>query len=87
MRFVYRNIGHSNMAGRWANMVITTDDILINLQDLKVLGKGDFKSLLKWRTALREEVWFCSLAPGVATYMCDKAWPGWEDGRRGSDAA
>jgi AdoMet-dependent rRNA methyltransferase SPB1 len=26
------------------------------LDDLKVLGKGDFKALLKWRTALREEV-------------------------------
>jgi AdoMet-dependent rRNA methyltransferase SPB1 len=27
-----------------------------NCEDLKVLGKGDFKALLKWRTALREEL-------------------------------
>lgn len=34
---------------------ITTEDVKINCKDLKVLGKGDFKTLLKWRAALREE--------------------------------
>jgi AdoMet-dependent rRNA methyltransferase SPB1 len=34
----------------------TTEDVKINCDDLKVLGKGDFKSLLKWRTALRAQV-------------------------------
>lgn len=37
-------------------MEITTPDIKTNCDDLKVLGKGDFKALLKWRLALREEV-------------------------------
>ncbi|KAI7853920.1 Spb1 C-terminal domain-containing protein [Circinella umbellata] len=34
---------------------ITTEDIKVNCEDLKVLGKRDFKELLKWRTALRDE--------------------------------
>ncbi|KAF7730190.1 AdoMet-dependent rRNA methyltransferase spb1 [Apophysomyces ossiformis] len=34
---------------------ITTDEIKANCEDLKVLGKRDFKELLKWRTAIREE--------------------------------
>jgi len=33
---------------------LTTEEIKINLADLKVLGKGDFKSLLKWRLKMRE---------------------------------
>jgi AdoMet-dependent rRNA methyltransferase SPB1 len=37
-------------------MDITTDDVKANCDDLKVLGKGDFKTLLKWRLKLREEV-------------------------------
>lgn len=37
-------------------MDMTTTDVKANLDDLKVLGKGDFKTLLKWRIALREEV-------------------------------
>ncbi|KAG9222907.1 hypothetical protein CCMSSC00406_0000404 [Pleurotus cornucopiae] len=41
---------------QWAALPITTDDIKANCDDLKVLGKGDFKALLKWRLALREEV-------------------------------
>jgi len=41
---------------RWLAMDITTDDVKANCNDLKVLGKGDFKSLLKWRLALREQV-------------------------------
>ncbi|KAG6889197.1 hypothetical protein C0995_002912 [Termitomyces sp. Mi166 len=39
----------------WLNMGITTSDVKANCDDLKVLGKGDFKTLLKWRLALREE--------------------------------
>ncbi|KAI9284741.1 Spb1 C-terminal domain-containing protein [Umbelopsis sp. AD052] len=33
----------------------TTEDIKINVEDLKVLGKKDFKQLLKWRSSIREE--------------------------------
>ncbi|KAI7886702.1 FtsJ-domain-containing protein [Lichtheimia hyalospora FSU 10163] len=33
----------------------TTDDIKINCEDLKVLGKREFKMLLKWRAEIREE--------------------------------
>ncbi|KAJ6610100.1 FtsJ-like methyltransferase-domain-containing protein [Mycena sp. CBHHK59/15] len=40
----------------WYAMDITTPDIKANCEDLKVLGKGDFKALLKWRLALREEL-------------------------------
>ena len=40
----------------WKDMVITTEDVQANLNDLKVLGKRDFKTLLKWRIMLREEV-------------------------------
>ncbi|TFY71056.1 hypothetical protein EVG20_g1952 [Dentipellis fragilis] len=40
----------------WAAMDITTTDVKSNLEDLKVLGKGDFKTLLRWRTALREDL-------------------------------
>lgn len=43
---------------RWFSMNITSPDIKANFEDLKVLGKGDFKALLKWRLALREEVGF-----------------------------
>ena len=35
---------------------LTTEDVKANCEDLKVLGKGDFKTLIKWRLALREEV-------------------------------
>lgn len=41
---------------RWLEMKITKDDIKANCEDLKVLGKGDFKALMKWRTLIREEV-------------------------------
>jgi len=41
---------------RWLSFDITTDDVKANCDDLKVLGKGDFKALIKWRLALREEV-------------------------------
>lgn len=40
----------------WLALPATTSEIVANCEDLKVLGKGDFKALLKWRTALREEV-------------------------------
>jgi AdoMet-dependent rRNA methyltransferase SPB1 len=37
-------------------METTTVDIQANCDDLKVLGKSDFKALLKWRATLREMV-------------------------------
>ncbi|CAA7266541.1 unnamed protein product [Cyclocybe aegerita] len=40
----------------WLALDITTDDVKANCDDLKVLGKGDFKTLIKWRLALREEL-------------------------------
>ncbi|KAJ7169983.1 FtsJ-domain-containing protein [Mycena filopes] len=40
----------------WYALEMTTGDIKANCDDLKVLGKGDFKALLKWRLALREEL-------------------------------
>lgn len=42
--------------GRWLKSRHTTPDIVSNCEDLKVLGKGDFKSLMKWRLALRLEL-------------------------------
>lgn len=43
-------------AARWLAMDVTSADVKANCNDLKVLGKGDFKTLMKWRLALREEV-------------------------------
>jgi len=40
----------------WLKLDITKPEIKLNCDDLKVLGKGDFKALLKWRLVLREEV-------------------------------
>ncbi|KAI5124633.1 hypothetical protein M0805_004242 [Coniferiporia weirii] len=40
----------------WAALDITTPDIKANCDDLKVLGRGDFKALIKWRATLREEI-------------------------------
>ncbi|KAF9822007.1 hypothetical protein IEO21_00001 [Rhodonia placenta] len=40
----------------WLKLDITTSDVVANCEDLKVLGKGDFKALMRWRTALREEI-------------------------------
>ncbi|KAL0951056.1 hypothetical protein HGRIS_007795 [Hohenbuehelia grisea] len=40
----------------WATLDVTSADVRANCEDLKVLGKGDFKALLKWRLALREEI-------------------------------
>ena len=44
------------MIFRWLQLDITSLEVQASCDDLKVLGKGDFKNLLKWRTALREEV-------------------------------
>jgi AdoMet-dependent rRNA methyltransferase SPB1 len=55
----------------WLAREATTSEIRANCEDLKVLGKGDFKALLRWRTALREEVPFklCSrLVGGRSTH-------------------
>ncbi|RCI02084.1 AdoMet-dependent rRNA methyltransferase spb1, partial [Rhizopus stolonifer] len=46
---------HSDEAKALLERDITTEDVKINSEDLKVLGKGDFKALLKWRAQLREE--------------------------------
>ncbi|KAG7099314.1 hypothetical protein E1B28_001172 [Marasmius oreades] len=40
----------------WLSLDITTNDVKANCEDLKVLGKGDFKILIRWRLALREEL-------------------------------
>ncbi|TFK41055.1 Spb1 C-terminal domain-containing protein [Crucibulum laeve] len=39
----------------WLDLDATTQEVKASCDDLKVLGKGDFKALLKWRIALREE--------------------------------
>lgn len=38
------------------NKEVTSEEVKANCSDLKVLGKGDFKILMKWRTSLRQEV-------------------------------
>ncbi|KAI6133148.1 Spb1 C-terminal domain-containing protein [Pisolithus croceorrhizus] len=40
----------------WLDLSFTTPDVKTNCDDLKVLGKRDFKTLLKWRLTLREEL-------------------------------
>ncbi|EJT99884.1 FtsJ-domain-containing protein [Dacryopinax primogenitus] len=40
----------------WLKLPCTTEDVSANCADLKVLGKGDFKALLKWRATIREEI-------------------------------
>lgn len=40
----------------WRQSRHTTDEVLEHLRDLKVLGKGDFKRLMKWRVAVRLDV-------------------------------
>lgn len=49
----------------WLALEVTTPDVRANCEDLKVLGKGDFKILMRWRTALREEV--CVMLPPQIT--------------------
>ncbi|WVQ78097.1 AdoMet-dependent rRNA methyltransferase SPB1 [Cryptococcus sp. DSM 104549] len=46
----------SDEAKAWLKSRHTTPDIIANFQDLKVLGKGDFKALMKWRLAIRLEI-------------------------------
>lgn len=41
---------------KWLESRHTTEDILMDMKDLKVLGKGEFKRLIKWRLAIRLEV-------------------------------
>ena len=53
---------------RWRSIGLTTSEVLANCEDLKVLGKGDFKILIKWRSALREEV--CQHYLGVDRRTC-----------------
>ena len=40
----------------WLKLPITKNEIKACCDDLKVLGKSDFKALLKWRLAIREEL-------------------------------
>jgi AdoMet-dependent rRNA methyltransferase SPB1 len=40
----------------WLKSRHTTGDVLANFDDLRVLGKGDFKQLMKWRLAIRLEI-------------------------------
>lgn len=47
---------HFDVFFRWLQLDITTPEVQASCEDLKVLGKGDFKNLLRWRTALRQEV-------------------------------
>lgn len=35
---------------------LTTPDVKACVEDLKILGKKDFKNLLKWRVAVREDL-------------------------------
>jgi len=58
---------------RWLALDITTDNVKANCDDLKVLGKGDFKALIKWRIALREEV---STTKRLSDYVLT-SYPAW----------
>lgn len=40
----------------WLKSRHTTPDVIANFEDLKVLGKKDFKMLMKWRLAIRLEI-------------------------------
>ncbi|KAI8325572.1 FtsJ-domain-containing protein [Martensiomyces pterosporus] len=44
----------SEEAREMAKLPETTEDILLACKDLKVLGKKDFRTLMKWRAGLRE---------------------------------
>ena len=50
-RHLYRADGF-----RWLKSRHTTPGVVANFEDLKVLGKGDFKSLMKWRLAIRLDI-------------------------------
>lgn len=64
---------------------VTTEDIKVNCQDLKVLGKRDFKTLLKWRTTIREEVYFKPHEHGSAYRCVCVVQDGPQGGRKGGD--
>jgi AdoMet-dependent rRNA methyltransferase SPB1 len=53
---VLRQLGQDGADCRWLKSRHTTSDVIANCNDLKVLGKGDFKALMKWRLALRLEL-------------------------------
>ncbi|THH10146.1 hypothetical protein EW145_g1531 [Phellinidium pouzarii] len=53
---INRIVFESEEEKEWMAFDITNQDIKANCDDLKVLGKGDFKALIKWRVALREEL-------------------------------
>ena len=70
----------------WLKMDITTEDVKANCEDLKVLGKGDFKVLMKWRTALREEVRYSGNSVSVDGLDFPRlAWPRCQDERYRGD--
>lgn len=50
---------HTRFARLFKNP-LTTPDVKASVEDLKVLGKKDFKILLKYRLAVREDVRICS---------------------------
>jgi AdoMet-dependent rRNA methyltransferase SPB1 len=59
LRQTRRSSESRNVVGaddRWLKSRHTKPEILANCEDLKVLGKGDFKALMKWRLAIRLEI-------------------------------
>lgn len=62
---VNRIVFETDEEKEWLSLNVTTEEIKANCDDLKVLGKGDFKALMKWRIALREEV--CSFIQSYLT--------------------
>lgn len=50
------DFGRSDEEQKVLKSEVTTEDVRSSCQDLKVLGKRDFKNLLKWRSAIREEL-------------------------------
>jgi len=61
---------YADVCIRWLKLDITTPEIKAICEDLKVLGKGDFKTLLKWRTALREEVSITFILQPAVEVIC-----------------
>lgn len=59
VRFSYQiKLASLRCISRWGRLDLTIPDVLVNCEDLKVLGKGDFRALIRWRSALREEVYW-----------------------------
>lgn len=44
------------LISRWLKSRHTTPAVIASCEDLKVLGKSDFKQLMKWRLAIRLEI-------------------------------